>query len=498
MKKYILLLKKFTKRNWPILLILILGFFLRSYKNDQLFMYSHDNDLAGWVIKDIVVDGHPRLIGQETSTSGIFIGGLFYYLQIPFYLLSGMDPIGGTYLVALLGVIYILGVYLIFKRVFSKRVALIGVFLYAFSFYFIFNDREVVPTQPVVFWSIALFFGFTEIIKGNVRKGMIICAVLFSMVWHLNFALILPAPLLLFCLYHVRKKIKITDLLIAASIFIILSLPLLYFEVKHDFIQSRALISSLNSNQNDIVSGWEKVVRTYHLISKNLFSIFLPSLSILRYEHVMLIFIGIYLYLLKKVKEYRSILLFLAVWFAIYFLFFSLYSKRVSEYYLNGIQFIPVVVFSLFIDRLLDLKAKKVAISILIIFLIINIFRFFKIPINKSGYIERKAVVSEINEDAIKHGYPCISISYITNPGYNLGYRYFFWMMDMHVNNPSSGSPVYTIVFPLNERLFPVGKTFGAIGLIYPDYSRYTKEVVESSCLGANSNLTDPMFGFTK
>ena len=56
----------------------------------------------------------------------------------------------------------------------------------------------------------------------------------------------------------------------------------------------------------------------------------------------------------------------------------------------------------------------------------------------------------------------------------------------------------FKIVFPLNERLYPVGKTFGAIGLIYPNYSSYTKEMVESSCLGANSNLTDPMFGFTK
>ena len=66
----------------------------------------------------------------------------------------------------------------------------------------------------------------------------------------------------------------------------------------------------------------------------------------------------------------------------------------------------------------------------------------------------------------------------------------------MHVNLPSSGSPVYTIVFPLKE-IFPVDKTFGAIGLIYPDYTRYTKENVEYSCSGENSNLTDPMFGFT-
>jgi len=187
------------------------------------------------------------------------------------------------------------------------------------------------------------------------------------------------------------------------------------------------------------------------------------------------------------------------LWFAGYLLFFSLYSKRVSEYYLNGIQFIPVIIFSLALDRVISDKSYKVLGPLLITgFIILNTYRFITVSVNESGYVERKAVVAEINSDSEANGYPCVAVSYITNPGYDLGYRYFFWMKDMHVNKPSSGAPVYTIVFPLNEKLFPVSKTFGAIGLIYPDYSRYTKEEVDKSCSGANSNLTDPMFGFTK
>ena len=66
----------------------------------------------------------------------------------------------------------------------------------------------------------------------------------------------------------------------------------------------------------------------------------------------------------------------------------------------------------------------------------------------------------------------------------------------MHVNKPDSGSPVYTIVFPLRKDI-AVDKTFGHIGLIYPDYSRYTMEGVEESCKSENNNLAEPMFGFT-
>ena len=93
--------------------------------------------------------------------------------------------------------------------------------------------------------------------------------------------------------------------------------------------------------------------------------------------------------------------------------------------------------------------------------------------------------------------YPCVAISYITKPGYDLGYRYLFYLEEMFIKHPSEKIPVYTIVFPLNDKLFPVHETFGAIGLIYPDYPRYNLEGITGSCVGENTNLTDPMFGFT-
>ena len=134
---------------------------------------------------------------------------------------------------------------------------------------------------------------------------------------------------------------------------------------------------------------------------------------------------------------------------------------------------------------------------ILLLFAVVNLYRFFTLDINRSGYLERKAAVAEIKRDAKEKGFPCVAVSYITKPGYELGYRYFFWLEEMHVNHPASNSPVYTIVFPLRKDI-KEHKAFGAIGLIYPDYKRYTKEGIEESCSGENSNLTDSMFGYTE
>lgn len=141
-------------------------------------------------------------------------------------------------------------------------------------------------------------------------------------------------------------------------------------------------------------------------------------------------------------------------------------------------------------------KSRFLGLLLVCGFLSINMYRFLDININKSGYLEKRALIAEINADAAKHNYSCISVSYITKPGYDLGYRYLFYLQNLHVNRPDSGSPVYTIVFP-HSMVERIDNSFGALGLIYPDYEKYTAEEVSESCSGANSNLTDPLFGFT-
>src|SRR5258708_39468470 len=113
--------------------ILLVGFFLRVWHPLSLFQYDHDHDLTGWFVRDVLINHHLRLIGQETSSHGIFIGPYFYYLQIPFYLLTKLDPAGALLLPIILGVFAIWSVYFVLQDIFDKRVGLIGAAIYAFS-----------------------------------------------------------------------------------------------------------------------------------------------------------------------------------------------------------------------------------------------------------------------------------------------------------------------------------------------------------------------------
>ena len=140
---------------------------------------------------------------------------------------------------------------------------------------------------------------------------------------------------------------------------------------------------------------------------------------------------------------------------------------------------------------------KLLGIFFVSFFVLINLYRFFTIPLNRSGYIYRKAVIAEIKKDAEEKGYPCASISYITDPGSNLGYRYFIWRERLKTKPITELVPVYTIIFPLKP-IYKEDKSIGALGLIYPDYSKYNSDTVSKECEGSDWNLEEPMFGFTK
>lgn len=487
-----------VKKHKIFFVILVFGLFFRIYKAPEFFLYGHDQDLAGWFVRDVVVNKHLRLIGQETSTQGIFIGPYYYYLLIPFYLLTGMDPIGGVFLITLLGVFTVFSVYFVFDKIFGRKTAIIGAIIYSLSFYTIFNDREVVPTMPVTTFTLWFMYGIHLLFKDKTKVAYILFGFLAGLVWNINFALILLFPLILVTHIIRKSKPKLREMVYGVSVFFITSLPLIIFEARHGLLQTKALIASLTTSQHDIISGIDKFNRVIHLMSKNVHGIFMGALPWLRYETVfyLLLFALFYLFVRGFVKK-RWFLVFV-VWIGTYLTFFSLYSKILSEYYLNGTVIVWIAIASIALVKLIESENyKHFGVMLLSIFIVFNLLKYFRTKPNESGYLQRKAVAGEITRDAKAHSFPCVSVSYITKPGYDLGYRYFYWMNDLHANHPKSGSPVYTIVYPLRKDI-EVDETFGALGLIYPDYKLYNMTLVKESCSGDNSNITDPMWGFTQ
>jgi hypothetical protein len=466
------------------------------------FNFQHDQDLAGWIVKDVVVNKHIRLIGQETSSQGVFIGPLFYYAQIPFYVLGQMDPAGSLVLVTLLGMFAIFSFYFVFSKVFNQRTGLVASLIHALSYLIIFVDREVAPTMPVMLWSVWFFYCLWLILKGK-SKTYLLIGFLVGLIWNLNLALLLLTPLIPLAQFLSRKKVVIKHIFLGAVIFFVTLSPFIVFEVRHGFSQTRAISSSLISNKDyegGSTPGLAKLDRVMQLVHMNSTRLFwgphYPQ-GLVKFTFFGLLAVFGFLSYKKILSKAMSVIM--LVWFSLYVIFFTLNSINVSEYYLNGANVILIGIASLGIDYLFGKKDKIKYLSflLLIVFVALNLYSFSQHYTNGNGYVEKKKLTAFIKNDAKSHDYPCVAISYITSPGYQFGYRYFLWLEGLKVKRPLSGSPVYSIVFPLSN-VNRFDQRFGNLGLVLPDYQGYTKESVEKACQGQDENLTEPMFSYTQ
>lgn len=465
-------------RKFILIVIILIGLFFRIYQFRERFNYNHDNDLSAWIVKDIVVDHHLRLIGQQTTALGIFIGPLFYYALIPFYLITRMDPIGTVAFPWLIGATSIASLYYVVNKIWGRRPALIAALFYAASFGISATEREIVPTTPVFLWSIWYLYALH-------KKSLTLLAVLFALVWHIHLALgILALPAIFLTLR--KPKLK------PAIIFLVLSIPLIFFEFRHGFSQTKALFFSFDKKEQVSRPIPQKVMHVIEYAGKNTNYIFWNKPNPVNFWILPAILFMSFLFLCyKKILTREQILIFIS-WFSLFILFFSLHPINLSEYYINSLNILFIIIAALLLSHY-----PRLALLILLVFLLDNIFRLKDFNINHSGYIERKAIIAAISADAKAHNYPCISLSYMTNQGYEFGYRYLIWLEKLKTAPVNSLAPVYTIVFP-HLRANRLDAAYGALGLVLPDYSRYTPDQVTISCSGANSNLTDPMFGFTK
>ena len=493
--------KRYTKEHpyflW-LALILLISIFFRTYQIIERLDFAHDGDLASWIVKDIVVNHHFRLIGQLTTADGIFIGPLYYYLIIPFYLLFNMDPTGAIIPVILMGVLTTFSYYFVFSKLYNQKVGLIAAFFQAVLISMITFDRRIVPSTPTNLWSIWLFYVVIMLVRGR-QFVLTILGGLVGFIWNIHVAL---APALLAVIPAMVLNFKFPKLKYILGFFLILiitSIPLIFFETRHHFSQTLSLINNFSRNHGG-GSGLDKFNLLTIKMGQATDSLFFsPQNFFLDEKRIFLILLLLSAFILPKFKliTWKELVV-LFTWIFGVVAFFTLSSSPVSEYYFASVNVILIGFVSICLSYFFQKKwGKYLVLLLLLIILIKNFWYMTHENFYHFGYLERKEIVDYIQKDALKKGYPCVAISYMTTPGENVGFRYLFWLKNMHINEPKSGSPVYTIVIPEDIADLDGKLIFDHIGLIPPKKTGSPEEI-KQSCSGGNSNLTDPLFGYTE
>lgn len=498
----VVLKKYFSSPKIILIFILLLGLFFRTYKLEIFYPWGHDQDLFAWIAKDIVIDHHLRLIGQETSVTGVFIGPIFYYLIAFTFAIFNMNPMSANIVTTIFSLLTIFSIYFVFSKFFNKTIGLIGAFIYAISPGIIFLDRWVVPTQPTTLWTIWYLFILLSILKDR-RNILIPLAILIGLIWHVHIAfipLLALLPLTYFLLPKELRKIKIEvkNLLIAFLLLFILVLPLFTFELRHNFQQVKGMLTATQEDRKD-VKGFDRVIKTFDATGKSLSGIFvLNNTSLDMSQNLVFIFPVIlvtsvlYLGKINFFSNSQTIILF--AWMGITFISQFLSKRSISEYYLNNLFIIFILSLSAILYKL-NSFSKKVPITLIIclIYLVTVVSWFVTREDAVDGYLQRRLAIEYIKNDVVANKYPCIAINYIeTQKGLPNGYRYLFWYYGLNIITPGNDVPVYDIVVPWTISKNEINANFGTFGIILP----HVKTVNQKACTDKNRQLL-PIWGFT-
>lgn len=471
-------------------MVVLLGLFFRLYQLEHLSPFAHDQDLYSWIVKDILVDHHFRLIGQLTSIEGVFIGPLFYYLLVPFFALFNMDPGGAIVLSTITGLLTILSIYYVFSRFFSQTSGLIGSLVYSISLNTVLYDRWIVPTMFVPLWSIWFLYILLSIQKGEYKRFWIL-GILVGLIWHIHIALLPLLVLIPFAIIFSKNRPKISMFILPISLATILLTPFFLFEIRHNFQQIIALVASFGKSKDE-AEGMARFTKIADASSIMMLRSLIHSWSFPAFVIYPFLTAGLFFLKLKKILSYPQLIL-IIFWFLAMIGSQEISKRGVSEYYFASLVILPILILSLILSYL-NQKFQKIKIAglLMLIYLIYNLINLFNLPLPGYNLAEKKQVVNFIVKDAKENNYPCIQINYITDLGNNVGFRYLFWLKNLPLIKSGKGAPVYSIVIPWNYSAKESNPVFGLIGVVKPPKRQFNDKTICENPL----NQLEQLLGF--
>lgn len=340
---------KLLKKYWlPIfLLIVFLGMLLRFYKINDVQSFGWDQARDAWLTRDII-QGKWVLNGPRTGVGHFHLGPLWYYLLVPFYLLTGLDPVAANHLNFIVNLFNFAAIFWVTKKILDDRAALFTIFFYATNKYLIELNRVAWNVSPVPGVAAIIFYCLYKIVYENKYKYIFLLSFLSGLFFHLHFSVIFLPFIFLFSFALVKEKLRILKLSL-------LSLPLALVWLIPEFMYE---LSTKNTNIN-LFSNFLKdyFIDGFHLrfFIHRLYDGFIQFETLLSLpkinRYLVLVVPAIYVLFVvyDKNRKQRTLGYLTMLWFLVPAVGYSFYSGATSEYYmLMSSMLVIYIVYYLF------------------------------------------------------------------------------------------------------------------------------------------------------
>lgn len=351
-----------------LLTIVLLAGFLRFYRLGDYMTFLGDEGRDALIIKKFLVEGDLPFIGPPTSVGNIYLGPMYYYMMSIPMVIFWLNPVSAAGMNAVIGVLTVVLIYYVGKKWFGEMAGLAGALLYSVSPITTYYSRSSWNPNPTPFFTLLAFFAMYEAHKSKNLNWLILTGIFTGLAMQMHYLAIILIPIFLILVLVERyRQVKNFFSGIAGGIlgFILTLVPLMLFDLKHDFLNLRAFIAILSGSGAvgfDPVGLFSKIPQLYF-----------DSL-IIRYLTGDIQFLGwiIGVIILLPFLKRSWYTLALGVWLGVGMLFLGLYKGAVYDHYLGFLNPAPYLLFGALLQRKQLVVNLGVA-GIIIILLYVNL-----------------------------------------------------------------------------------------------------------------------------
>ncbi len=403
---------RINKNTFLLIAILVSGLFLRVYRLEETMPFIGDQGWFYLSARDMALLGQIPLVGIPSSHPWLHQGPLWIYLLATWLPLYNFHPISGAYLSAIIDMFAMLFVYKVGAEIFSKKLGIIVVLLYAFSPLVVLSARMPYHTSPIPLFTILFIYFLYKWIRGN-RYFFPLVLMTLSILYNFELATIVLWFLVAFLIAYgfVKRENWVTDIfqrkIIFLSLFAFLTpmIPIFIYDMFHGFPQTVQFVIWIGYKLMTLF-GFQPIHPETHESFASMISFFLQQYTMLTFPQsgfiAIVIFLGSIYFLIHLVrkKPKKNIVLLSIINVMLLGGFFA--SRTPSNAYLPMLFPGLVIMTAVFFEQLMQFKFLKLL--ILIFFISLNCF-FLIVHIDSEhksvgNFAKRLSIVKEIVKQA--------------------------------------------------------------------------------------------------
>ncbi len=358
-----------NKREVLVLgLILLVAAFLRLYKIAGYMTFLGDEGRDAIIVRRLLVNFDPILIGPGTSIGNMYLGPLYYYLIAPSLLFANFSPVGPSVFVALLGVLTVALIWWVGRVWFGPKAGLIASFLYSISPTVIIYSRSSWNPNVMPFFALMCFYAAWQVWEQKKFPWLMVMAIALAFVLQSHYLGLLLAPALgivwLLALFNARRLKKsliyVRYSVLAFLIFAFLMSPLVIFDLRHNFINFHAIKTFFAVRQTTVSARpWNAIPQLWPLWQQFITRIVAGRVEVVG-KWVAMGIIGLGVWVMGKNKKItpdlkeKSVYLLLFLWVGFGLLGLGLYKQHIYDHYFGFLYPAPFLLVGAMLGRVID------------------------------------------------------------------------------------------------------------------------------------------------